>query len=401
MIKHFKSALNQIKAEEDLVNRTELYLKNKFSKHRSNSLFFFHAKSYFKAKLVIICLTFLIVAAGTGSYAYYMTPISYLSIDINPSIELGVNIFGKVVRAEGYNKDGNMILKNIKIAGKNVESSVKFIVSSAVYGGYINDDGSTIIAITSETDNLSTAEKLENEAESGTNFALKENGKAAVIYKYNVPLSIHEKAKQIGITAGKLNLINKLQSVDPTASIESFKDVSVKEIMKAFKIRNIEKNADNDKKNINIDNEEKDKNVSKPSYDIKEDHNNKKVADEKNVTNQKKEGKNSENDNTNEHVPENNIKIDEFEDKGDSNNSNETDESNETDKNYKINENSTMSDENNDDDIEDCENDRKNKNLSPDNKDEYYKENKNDENNDKNNDSNDGVDDEESEDNKV
>ena len=38
-----------------------------------------------------------LVVAVTG-YAYYETPVDYLSLDINPSVELGVNAFQRVVR---------------------------------------------------------------------------------------------------------------------------------------------------------------------------------------------------------------------------------------------------------------------------------------------------------------
>ncbi len=341
MITHFKSGLSQIKAEDDLINRTEMYLKNKLSKQRNNSLIFFHTKLYFKTKLAFACFAFLIVAAGTGAYAYYMTPVSYLSIDINPSIELGVNKFGKVIKAEGYNSDGDTILKNTKIAGKNVESSVKFLVSSAAGSGYINDDGSTVISITSETDDSDTAEKLENEAESGANIALDENGKAAIIYKDNVSLSLREKAKEIGITAGKLNLINKLQSVDPTATVESYKGASVKEIMKAIKNNKVKNNADTDEES-NIDNKEKSRDDSNPSIDDKDDelsNKNKRAEDDKNVKNQKKESENAEDDNSFKRVPENNINIDASEDKNGNKNNDYNKDLNSGNKKEYINEN--------------------------------------------------------------
>lgn len=328
MITHFKSGLSQIKADEDLVNRTELYLKNELNKQQKNNIKFSHIKLYSKAKLIIACFAFLIVAAGTGAYAYYITPVSYLSIDINPSIELGINKIGKVIKSEGYNNDGNMILKNTKIIGKNVESSVKFLVSSAVCSGYINDDGSTVISITSETDDSSTAEKLKNKAESGAIVALNENGKTAVIYKDNVSLSLHEKAKKIGITAGKLNLINKLQSVDPTSTIESYKDASVKEIMNAIKNNKVKNNDDTDEVNNNIENNKgKDTADSNPSnYDKDGDdepnNKNNSTTDDKNVNNPKKENENAENaknDNSIKHVPKNNMNIAEPEDKTDRN----------------------------------------------------------------------------------
>ncbi|WP_181861874.1 anti-sigma-I factor RsgI family protein [Slackia isoflavoniconvertens] len=39
-----------------------------------------------------------------------MQPTAYMGIDVNPSIELGVNRFDVVVCAEGLNDDGEAVL---------------------------------------------------------------------------------------------------------------------------------------------------------------------------------------------------------------------------------------------------------------------------------------------------
>ena len=238
MITHFKSALNKIEAEEELVSRTEEYLRNALNESQEvknvkvtkGSLF-----SLNKKLVVAFCLVFLFVTAGsTGAYSYYKTPVSYLSIDINPSVELGVNKFGKVVTVEGYNDDGKKILEGIDVKGVNVTSAVKLVIGSADSNGYIDSDGSTVIAVTSETDDPSTATKIQDAAEEGVNQVLEENGKTAVVYKENVPLSLNKEAKELGVTAGKLNLIKKLQEVDETATVKQYKDVSVKEIVRTI-----------------------------------------------------------------------------------------------------------------------------------------------------------------------
>lgn len=238
MITHFKSALNKIEAEEELVSRTEEYLRNALNESQEvknvkvtkGSLF-----SLNKKLVVAFCLIFLFVTAGsTGAYSYYKTPVSYLSIDINPSVELGVNKFGKVVTVEGYNDDGKKILEGIDVTGVNVTGAVKLVIGSADSNGYIDSDGSTVIAVTSETDDPSIATKIQDAAEEGVNQVLEENGKTAVVYKENVPLSLNKEAKELGVTAGKLNLIKKLQEVDETATVEQYKDVSVKEIVRTI-----------------------------------------------------------------------------------------------------------------------------------------------------------------------
>jgi hypothetical protein len=171
--------------------------------------------------------------------------VAYISLDINPSVELGVNAFNKVVSAAGYNEDGKTILKGQNILYSDIKEAISKLVISASGKGFVADNGSTIISVTSETDNASAAANLEKAAEQGANDALTETGDTAVIYKDNVALSRRDEAKKLGITPGKLNLINKLQAVDPSATVDQYKDAKVTDIMKkVVELKKTEKTAD-------------------------------------------------------------------------------------------------------------------------------------------------------------
>ena len=241
MIIHFKSALNQIKAEDELVSKTEIYLRNELAKNKNTKI-----NKYIKRGLLSIpknlaiaaCLAVLFIGGATGTYAHYQTPVSYLSLDINSSVELGVNSSGKVVKAEGYNKDGKAILNGIDMTGSNLTEAVNSLISSAVNNGFISKDGSTVISLTSETDDANAAATLKIAAETGANEALKKNGKSAVIHKDNVSLSERKGARDLGVTPGKLNLINKLKSIEPAVTVDQYKDASVTDIMKKIEKSN-------------------------------------------------------------------------------------------------------------------------------------------------------------------
>ncbi|MDV3428407.1 MAG: hypothetical protein LIR50_15535 [Bacillota bacterium] len=233
----FQSALNQIKADEVLINKTEIYLREKLKEDQKSKIIKFpkHRLIYIKNLAKAACILFILIGGGTGTYAYYKTPVAYLSLDINPSIELGVNAFDKVVSAEGYNADGRTVLNGIDVTGVNIETAVSTVISSADDNGFIESDGSTVVSLTSETDNINISNKLKTDAETGVNKALKEKGKVAVIYKDNVALAFRYEARALSITPGKLNLINKLQAVNPVAAVDQYKDAKVKDIVKDTK----------------------------------------------------------------------------------------------------------------------------------------------------------------------
>lgn len=230
----FKSALNQVKADEKLLKKTEDHLMKNILAEKSKSVSIKRNLFLGKRAIATVCAALLLCGGSLGAYAYYKTPVSYLSLDINPSVELGVNSFGKVVSATGYNTDGNTILNGQNVINSSVQDAVATLVKSADQNGFIADDGSTVISATSETDNSATADELQNEAEQGANKAVDSEGSKATVQTDNVALARRDEARKLGITPGKLNLIQKLQKLDPTITIDQYKDAKVKDIMKKF-----------------------------------------------------------------------------------------------------------------------------------------------------------------------
>jgi len=149
---------------------------------------------------------------------------------------LGVNAFDKVVTAEGYNQDGELILSGTDVIGSDLDDAVSTLISSAADNGFVAEDGSTVISLTSETDDAEEAAELTAEAQDGANEALEETGAEAVIEKDNVALERRDEARALQITPGKLNLIEKLMAADPTATVDQYKGASVKEIMYQTKV---------------------------------------------------------------------------------------------------------------------------------------------------------------------
>lgn len=230
----FKSAVNCIKANENLKRKTGEYLMKNLTAMPSASNPIRIKRPVVKRAIAAACTAVFVCAASIGAYAYYKTPASYLSLDINPSVELGVNPFGKVVSAMAYNNDGKTILDGQHVMGSNVKNAVSTLVKSAAQKGFIAKDGSTVIAVTSETDNSATAAELQDAAEQGADSAVEAEGDTATIVKDNVALARRDEARKLGITPGKLNLIQKLQALDSSITVDQYKDAKVKDIMKKF-----------------------------------------------------------------------------------------------------------------------------------------------------------------------
>jgi len=170
------------------------------------------------------------VVAVTG-YAYYETPVEYLSVDINPSVELGINAFQRIVRAEGINQDGADLIGNLNLHNLSVEDAVRMLVAQACTQEYIAQDGSTVIALTAQSRTAKQAMVLGEESERGAQAALQEQNAFAVMYGATADLGIRTQAQEMGVSSGKYQLMLALKSMDPSLDIGQFKNMTISQIM--------------------------------------------------------------------------------------------------------------------------------------------------------------------------
>lgn len=239
----FKSALSRIKADDELKKRTAEFVLSSDSNIVSiNSKAALRKKRIFIKRFVAAaCIAAVLCALPVGAYAYYKTPTSYVSVDINPSVELGINAFGKVVSVKALNPEGEEVLAGLSLVNSNVENAVRLVVKSAAVSGFIKDDGSSFITVTAETNNAKKAEKLKAEAQAGAEDAIESEDDTATIQADNIALERRDEAFKLGITPGKLNLMQKVQELDPKlqeldmeALAAVFENSTVSEIQQQF-----------------------------------------------------------------------------------------------------------------------------------------------------------------------
>ncbi len=170
-----------------------------------------------------------LVVAG---YIYYMRPVNYVSIDINPSVEIALNAMNRVVGVEAANQDGAAILENARIRNRSVESAVQALVQNAVQLGYVAGDGSTVIAVMSESENGDTALKLQEQAASGVALAMQAKNAYSAVCATTANLEFRNEAKEMCVSPGKYRLIKMLQAMDPSIDAEQYRNAKVSEIVK-------------------------------------------------------------------------------------------------------------------------------------------------------------------------
>lgn len=138
-----KNAFDSVRAEESLKENTLKFIQDR---HIPKQRAFIP-----KYRYALILTAFIIVFSGIGGYSILNSAVSYISIDVNPSVELGLNRFENVVSAEGYNDDGSEILSGIDLKGKSYTEAIDMLLSMQEFDKYM--DGNAVLEFTVAADN--------------------------------------------------------------------------------------------------------------------------------------------------------------------------------------------------------------------------------------------------------
>lgn len=244
-----------------------------------------------KMKLNLIAMAIIV---GVGGGFAYATPIDYVGVDINPSVQLGVNMFDKVVKVKALNEDGKKIVKESKLKNKDVDVAVAEIVESASEAGYISKETEdNFVLVTTYTDNDKKAERLKEKVNKKVEEKLDKNKVSAEVInekldkKQHMTDEIKEDAVDYEVSNGKMMLIHRAIQADDDYEVEELVDASIKDIMNIIKDKE-EKVAKEDKEKENKeevkeneDKKEKEDKGNKKNKDELDDNEEKKTKEEK------------------------------------------------------------------------------------------------------------------------
>lgn len=226
MTNKIHDAFDKIEASEELKFSTLQFLRTEREKQSSR-------KSYLSARTKILaaaCSMLVLLTVICGSYYTVQTPVSYISIDVNPSVELALNQYDRVVSATAYNEDGAIVLEGVNIRGKLYTDAIDAIVSSDAMKPYLSADTSltfTVAALDSSKEStILTGIK-------NCSGCQKHGGQG-----YTADVASVSQAHENGLSFGKYAAYLVLSQYDSTVTAEDCQNMSMSEIQN--KIRECE-----------------------------------------------------------------------------------------------------------------------------------------------------------------
>jgi hypothetical protein len=162
--------------------------------------FIFSFLNSFRAKTIALAATFMLIMAGLLPAYEDGQVYAYMSIDVNPSIELAVNDDLKVLHIKGYNPEGEEILRELKDWKKKDAAFVaEMILDEIEEEGFFKEKHDVVIAtVHTKKAKESVDRKLEkkiaeikNSAQEDLNFKVME-----------ATTEDRQKAQKQGVTTG-------------------------------------------------------------------------------------------------------------------------------------------------------------------------------------------------------
>lgn len=206
-----QKAFDTIGAEDSLKKNTLAFLQRERKKREKGFKYVY--------RYAAACAVMLAVFFGMGSYRVFNTAVSYISIDINPSVELGLNRFNNVVEAAAYNDDGAELLKDIDLKGKSYTEAIDSLLKSQEFISFLEENNRLDFTVVSDKQD-EIVDGIQGCEEYG-----RYNG-----HCHGADSDLALQARECGLSVGKYRAYTELVQYDENVTPEDCRNMTMKQI---------------------------------------------------------------------------------------------------------------------------------------------------------------------------
>lgn len=214
MNRDIHDAFDQIHAEEHLRASTQRVLREA---RRKKSVPLIQTPRF-----AAVMASLLVCVLCLGWFSYLNAPVSYISIDVNPSIELTLNRLHRVVSAEAFNDDAQIVLQDVDVKGMAYTQAIDALLESSAMQPYLTDNA--VLSFTVAADNKKTEALL-----------LTGIGECAGCRQYrglcaSADEALIREAHQNGLSFGKYRVYLALLGSGATITLDECREMSMAEL---------------------------------------------------------------------------------------------------------------------------------------------------------------------------
>lgn len=164
--------------------------------------------------------------------------VAYVSMDVNPSIEFGINASAKVVEQRGLNAEGEKLIQQLDNSMQPLTDVTELVLKkldSTVFANRTEGDVLLAIAKAKEDSTLDVKQllsKLEQQVETHLRTTFPQ--KAFEVTAITAPKEAHDSANEKDLSMGKLAIYLKAMENGQAVTLNEFQTKSVNEIAKTY-----------------------------------------------------------------------------------------------------------------------------------------------------------------------
>lgn len=216
-----KDAFGQLHADEALKNSTKAYIYQKTNGYRGR-------RAPAARRLAAVMACFLLAVFGWKGYSDFFTSVSTISIDVNPSFELDINRFDRVISVHAYNDDGAAVLASGDVRFLDYRTALEKLLQNERMEPYMQDGQPVEVTVFGDSDQKSSE--------------LLENVNACTASRGNVQCSVGNseeaaKAHALGLSYGKYRAFLELQALDPSVTADDVQGLTMRQIRDLIRAR--------------------------------------------------------------------------------------------------------------------------------------------------------------------
>jgi len=232
-----KEAFDNIHAEEQLKIRTQNYVALKTS-GRKKSLFWLRRRF----ATAMACLFIVLVSLAGGSFLYF-TPTSAISVDVNPSVELEINRFDRVISVKGYGKDGETLAASLDLRFLDYEKALEHLLTDTGLSKYVEQGQLVTVTVTGKSE--AKSEKMLATVTSCTASMRDSSNISCACGNYEEMSTAHA----AGMSFGKYRAFLELKKLNPDIKEEDVRNLTMRQIRDM--INALSEDANNEDKSEN------------------------------------------------------------------------------------------------------------------------------------------------------
>ena len=210
-----KAAFDKVHADDSLKERTKAFISQKTRGYTSRP-------AVPTRRGLLSAVACLAIAIITG-YFLYFTPTLEISVDLNPSLELSVNRFDRVIGVTCNNESAEALVASLGTNLKHMDcaGAVELLLTSDEVSGILTDGGLMTIGVIGEEN--AQSERILSEMEHCS--AGVENAHCYFAHYEDL-----EHAHELGLSFGKYRALLELQALDPSFTADDITGMTMREI---------------------------------------------------------------------------------------------------------------------------------------------------------------------------